>query len=431
MKRKRNLLTKKNLTLDVCRMAILNASKRKKKRYYVKNILNNLDSYSIKLRNMILNNTYVPTPYKYKITTEYGKLRNLAKPKFWPDQCVHHVLYIVAKDVFNNHIDPHAISSISNRGIDMGVKLLKNWLHKDTPHARAQIKYCVKFDIKKCYESVSPKIVLESVKRVIKDEKYLSILKNILSLHPSLPLGNFLSSWLLNLLMRDVDNCARTYRDSKGNRVCTHYLRYMDDIVIFGKSKRKLWGLFYKIKDILSSIGLTVKRKSFAFFPTAKRAVDMLGFKFSQTGVGWRKKNLKMFKRECIRFSNGKYFTAKRARGLLSRLSQLNKFSSKKVWEFAMKHINIEKVKDIAYPGYQKRQILKRESKKNRLKQIRIKKHEEYKKRKAISFLNARLKHLENDKVYYSSNINNLDSIHMYQAQLENLCAMKGNDNNV
>ena len=89
-----------------------------------------------------------------------------------------------------------------------------------------------------------------------------------------------------------------------------------------------------------------------------------------------------------------------------------------------MKHINIEKVKDIAYPGYQKRQILKRESKKNRLKQIRIKKHEEYKKRKAISFLNARLKHLENDKVYYSSNVNNLDSIHMYQSQLENLCVM-------
>ena len=119
MKRKRNLLTKKNLTLDVCRMAILNASKRKKKRYYVKNILNNLDSYSIKLRNMILNNTYVPTPYKYKITTEYGKLRNLAKPKFWPDQCVHHVLYIVAKDVFNNHIDPHAISSISNKYVSI------------------------------------------------------------------------------------------------------------------------------------------------------------------------------------------------------------------------------------------------------------------------------------------------------------------------
>lgn len=419
MKRVKNLITKKNLTIDICKISILKASKGKRKRYYVKNILNHIDEYSEKLRDMILNNTFVPNPYKYKTAIEFGKVRNLAKPKFWPDQCVHHVLYELAKDIFNNHIDPHAISSISNRGIDMGVKLLKYWLHKDTLHARAQVKYCVKFDIKKCFESVTPKVVMNSIKRIIKDKKYLSILERILSLHPSLPLGNFLSSWLLNLLLRDVDNYARTFTDSKGNKVCTHYLRYMDDIVIFGKNKRKLWGLFYDIKNKLTSIGLTVKRKSFAFFPTTKRAVDMLGFKFTHYGIGWRKRNLKIFKRECIRFSNGKYFSSKRAMGLLSRLSQLHRFSSKKVWEFAMNHINIEKLKDIAYPGYQKKQISKRVRKKNRLKELRIKKQNEYNKFKAISIANARLNHLKENLVYYESSVNDLKSIHNYQSQIE------------
>ena len=353
MKRKRNLLTKSKVTIDLCKNAIRKASKGKRKRYYVKNILAHIDEYAIKLQSMILNETYIPTPYKYTTIVELGKERNIAKPKFWPDQCVHHVLYEVAKDIFDNHIDPHSISSISNRGIDMGVKLLKKWLiQRNTMHDRAQVKHCVKFDIKKCYDSVRPDVVMASVKRVIKDKKYLRILSKILSLHPSLPLGNFLSSWLLNLLLRDVDNAAREYRDSKGKRVCTHYLRYMDDIVIFGHSKRKLWKLYLKIKNILRTLGLEVKRKSFAFFPTSKRAVDMLGYKFSHTGIGWRKRNLKKFKRECIRFHRKKHFSSKRAMGLLSRLGTLKRFSSKKVWKFAMNNINIEVLKSIAYPNY-------------------------------------------------------------------------------
>ena len=180
MKRKRNLLTKTSLSIDICKDAIKKAAKGKRKRYYVRNILMHIDTYAIRLQKMILEETYIPTPYKYKTVIELGKERHLAKPKFWPDQCVHHALYEVAKGIFDNHIDPHAISSISNRGIDMGVKLLKRWMLTNDVHKRAQVKYCVKFDIKKCYESVKPEVVMKCIKRVIKDKKYIRILERIL-----------------------------------------------------------------------------------------------------------------------------------------------------------------------------------------------------------------------------------------------------------
>ena len=423
MKRKRNLLTKTSLSIDVCKAAIKKAAKGKRKRYYVRNILAHIDIYAERLQKMLLEETYVPTPYKYKTVMELGKERHLAKPKFWPDQCVHHALYEVAKDIFDNHIDPHAISSISNRGIDMGIKLLKRWILTNDAHKMAQVKHCVKFDIKKCYESVTPEVVMKCVKRVIKDKKYLRILERILSLHPSLPLGNFLSSWLLNLLLRDVDNAAREFRDSKGKRVCSHYIRYMDDIAIFAHSKRKLWRLFFKIKNVLSSLGLEVKRKSFAFFPTSKRAVDMLGYKFFHTGIGWRKKNLKKFKRECIRFHLGKRFSPKRAMGLLSRLSSLKNFSSKKVWEFAMKHINIETLKCIAYPNY-KRKIQKKKLDKQRKKEARkfVIEKNRIDAMNRISY--AKMKRL--NASFYSSTITNfcvsrnqISEIHLKQQNLE------------
>ena len=425
MKRKRNLLTKTSLSIDLCKDVIKKAAKGKRKRYYVRNILTHIDTYAIRLQKMILEETYVPTPYKYKTVIELGKERNLAKPKFWPDQCVHHALYEVAKDIFNNHIDPHAISSISNRGIDMGVKLLKRWMLTNDVHKLAQVKYCVKFDIRKCYESVTPEVVMKCIKRVIKDKKYIRILERILSLHPSLPLGNFLSSWLLNLLLRDVDNLARGYRDTKGKRVCTHYIRYMDDIAIFAHSKRKLWRLFFEIKNVLNSLGLEVKRKSFAFFPTSKRAVDMLGYKFSHTGVGWRKKNLKKFKRECIRFHLGKRFSPKRAMGLLSRLASLKRFSSRKVWEFSIKHINIETLKAIAYPGYKKK-VLKKRADKLRRKQLRMQKLEQSKLNRMNRIALSKMK--RTSKSQYASTVNSklylidrrqIQNIHMYQYGLE------------
>ena len=294
MKRKRNLLTKTSLSIDVCKAAINKAAKGKRKRYYVRNILTHIDTYAIRLQKMILEETYVPTPYKYKTVIELGKERNLAKPKFWPDQCVHHALYEVAKDIFNNHIDPPAISSISNRGIDMGVKLLKRWMLTNDAHKLAQVKYCVKFDIRKCYESVTPNVVMKCIKRVIKDKKYIRILERILSLHPSLPLGNFLSSWLLNLLLRDADNLARGYRDSKGKRVCTHYIRYMDDIAIFSTDKKELHECMHRVQNFLFyelDLELNNKRSVFKIGKHNKECcLDMCGYRFFRNYTLLRKR---------------------------------------------------------------------------------------------------------------------------------------------
>ena len=388
MKRKGFILTEETVTKDLCVYAIERAARNKHHRKSVKDILNDIDAKSIELRDMILNDTFVPTEYGHSMKMDCGKLRHLSKPKFYPDQCVHHVVFLLAEKIYLNHIDPHSISSIKNRGVYFGIHLIKKWINVTNKKNVGEAKYALQFDIKKCFDSVQPKYVMKELRTIFKDERYLHLIEKILFVQNSLPLGNYLSSWFLNILLRRVDSEARQDKN------CTHYLRYMDDILILGNSKKALRNLFHRIKTILSKIELRIKenwqiyrvlgtvtidRKTGKYFHTNKktrefdinhpnhsfriavdandlyrkiftvRPIDILGVKISNTGIGWRKKNLRKLKRECLAFNKHRHFTHKRAMGLLSLISFMHYFSSAKVWEFVTSHINISHIKYIAY----------------------------------------------------------------------------------
>ena len=82
MKRLSNLITPEIITHEFCVRAIYEASYRKHLRDNVIRVLENIDEYADKLRDMILNETFEPNPYGFEIRMENGKERKLQKPKF-------------------------------------------------------------------------------------------------------------------------------------------------------------------------------------------------------------------------------------------------------------------------------------------------------------------------------------------------------------
>ena len=80
MKRKGFILTEETVTKDLCVYAIERAARNKHHRKSVKDILNDIDAKSIELRDMILNDTFVPTEYGHSMKMDCGKLRHLSKP---------------------------------------------------------------------------------------------------------------------------------------------------------------------------------------------------------------------------------------------------------------------------------------------------------------------------------------------------------------
>lgn len=399
MKRVGYLITKEKVTLDLCKDAIMKASRHKRSRKSVKVVIDNLDYYALELRNMVLYDLYEPAEYGHAVKIEHGKERYLSKPKFFPDQCIHNLIFMLGEKQFYNHIDPHSISSIPGRGIRYGHKLLKRWIQTSSLSKVKSMKYCLKYDIKKCFESIKPKYIMRELRTIFKDEKYLNLIEKTLSKSDSLPIGNYLSAWLMNILLRRVDMQIRN------DKHVSHYLRYMDDSVIFSNNKSALRDLFKRIQILLDQIDLQVKedwqifrvldyvqvnpesgrtngsKQSVKFIqnhPNKKfriyygkgvsyykiftyRAVDMLGMKYSNTGIGWRKKNLKKLKRECLAFHlKHKHFTNRRAMRLLSLISYKHLYSSDKVWKFVTSHVNISQLKYIAYgDDYLERRIRK------------------------------------------------------------------------
>lgn len=71
--------------------AILKSSLGKRNQKRVKQVLNNMDFYTNRIRNMLIEKTYVPSPYSIKTIQDGAskKIRTIHKPNYYPDQIIH------------------------------------------------------------------------------------------------------------------------------------------------------------------------------------------------------------------------------------------------------------------------------------------------------------------------------------------------------
>ena len=108
--------------------------------------------------------------------------------------------------------------------------------------------------------------------------------------------------------------------------LCDHYLRYMDNFTLFGRNKRKLRRLRELIEKWLAAHGLRLNGK-WQLYPTAKRTVAALGYRFGRGYTLLRKRNMVRLKHslsDCRRAMRRHHaIKPALAQGLLSRLGQM------------------------------------------------------------------------------------------------------------
>ena len=144
MKRVGNLYSKVT-NLNNIEYAILMASKGKKNRKMVEEILDYSKIYARKIQKMLVDKTYVPSLYKKQKIYDGArkKERYIFKPKFYPDQCIHWALMLYLEPILMKKMYCYNCASIKGRGIHYGVKYLKKILVID----RKNTKYCSYIDI--------------------------------------------------------------------------------------------------------------------------------------------------------------------------------------------------------------------------------------------------------------------------------------------
>lgn len=256
-----------------------------------------------------------------------GKFREINEPALWPDQYVHHMIVQVLKPVLMRGMDYFCCGSVPKRGPHRAKNAIEKWLRNDPKGT----KYAAEADVKKFYPSLSPRVVMRFLRRKIKDEAFLNLIWRII--RDGIKIGFYISQWLANAVLEPLDHFIRERLKIR------HYVRYIDNITLFGPNKKKLHKAIREIMRFLAGMSLRLK-ENWQVYNTRKRMVDAVGYRMKRGLTLIRKKNLLRLKRQCTRarkrIAAHRRVAPRQARGILSRAGQLKHCAGKTLYN---KHV--------------------------------------------------------------------------------------------
>ena len=264
--------------IENIKLAIKKASKGKTRKHIVRKVLANIDYYSIQIQNLLINKSYIPSPYIEKVIYEGSsrKERIIHKPQFYPDQIIHHCLMNILEPYISKRMYYYSCASIKGKGIHFGVKYIQKIYKENSSNKnKHKIKYCLKLDIRKFYPSIDTSILKYKFSRMVKNKDTLWLINTIIDSHDKgLPIGNYTSQWFSNFYLTDLDmfilHNIKPYK----------YIRYADDMVLLGGNKRKLHKALKQIKEYLYRIDNLELKNNYQVFRLCNRPLDFLGYKY-------------------------------------------------------------------------------------------------------------------------------------------------------
>lgn len=294
-------------------LAIKNASRGKRERRSVKRRLEN-PNFKEEIREYAQN--FKNRKHKPKEIYDgiQRKKRYIIVPSF-DEQVIHHMVVNVLQPIFLHGMYEHSYGSIPKRGAHKGKKAIAKWIRHDGKNC----KYVLKMDIRKYFDSIPHDIYLAKLRRIIKDEHFMQVLEEITDVIPQgLPLGFYTSQWTANWYLQELDHYI------KNNLRAKHYMRYMDDMVIFGANKKRLHKMREQISIYLTEhLGLTMKGNWQVYrfnYGNKYRFLDFMGFRFYRTRVTLRRSILLKATRKARRIHDADKITIYAARQMLSYL---------------------------------------------------------------------------------------------------------------
>ena len=106
-------------------------------------------------------------------------------------------------------------------------------------YAAKKYEYVAKLDMRKYFDSISHIILKDKLRRLFKDQSLLSLFDLIIDSYESspgkgIPIGNLTSQYFANYYLSSLDHYAKEVAK------IPVYIRYMDDILLFGNSHKEI-----------------------------------------------------------------------------------------------------------------------------------------------------------------------------------------------
>ncbi len=287
MKTYRNLFDK-IVSLKNLEFAFKNARKGKTKKDYVIEFESKLRENLLQLHTELKEQTYQPKPLKTFILRD-PKTRKISKSTF-RDRVVHHAIYRVIESIFDKTFIDGCCANRISRGNLYALNLFDKYKRKVTKN-NTRIAFCLKADIKHYFFEVNHKILLNILRKKIKDEKTINlinkILKNYWDEKKGMPLGNVTSQFFANVYLSELDYFVKYKLKAK------YYVRYVDDFVILHNSKEQLEKWKVEISKFLEqNLKIELHPEKSRIIPLSK-GVDFVGFRNFYYFRLLRKRNIK------------------------------------------------------------------------------------------------------------------------------------------
>lgn len=230
------------------------------------------------LRAKILDQSY--TIKTYKTFYIYEPKKRLIQACSYIDRIVQHCLcdnYLTAlldsKLIYDN------CACRKGKGTDFTVKRVVRHMNEFYKKYGTD-GYVLRIDIKKYFQSINHDIVLTKVARYVHNKYIYALIERIINGYTGtgLPIGNQISQILAVTYLDDVD------RMIKEKLKIRHYVRYMDDFVIFAHTKEELEYTLDEVRNACAKDKLELNAKT--EIQPISEPIDFIGKSFSYNSNG-------------------------------------------------------------------------------------------------------------------------------------------------
>lgn len=228
-----------------------------------------LEDNLLALHDDLRSGRYAPGPYQ-QFYVHAPKRRLIAAAPF-RDRVVHHALINVIGPLFERQFNPDSYANQVGKGTHAA-------LNRCTHYLRAY-PYVLPLDIRQYFPSIDHAILHHQLARTVTDERALALCDQIMAsglslpaphelvyfpgddvfaaLRPrGLPIGNLTSQFWGNVYLTALDHFI------KRRLRCPGYVRYVDDMLLFGSDKAQLHGWREAVRDQLAALRLTLHEHS-------------------------------------------------------------------------------------------------------------------------------------------------------------------------
>ncbi len=204
------------------------------------------------------------------------KPRNIHKANVM-DRLLHHAIYRKLYPFFDRVFASDSYSCRLNKGTHKAVNRFRIFFQKARKN-NTKSCWVLKCDIRKFFDNIDHKILLEILDKYISDKNIIWLLREIINSFSAtqegvgLPLGNLTSQLFVNIYMNEFDQFMKHKFKTK------YYIRYADDFVVLSDDKECLSGLAQPIKEFLQvNLKLELHPQKLSI-STVASGIDFLGW---------------------------------------------------------------------------------------------------------------------------------------------------------